>query len=60
MIAEMKLWKEGERITGEKFYDIGQTGNGLIYPGLVFNSIVNDSRLLKAHVQTSKIVYFYS
>ena len=24
-------------------------------PGLVFNSIVNDSRLLKAHLQTSKI-----
>ena len=25
------------------------------FSGLVFNSIVNDSRLLKAHIQTSKI-----
>ena len=27
----------------------------MLLPGLAFNSIVNDSRLLKAHVQTSKI-----
>ena len=27
----------------------------VFYTGLAFNSIVNDSRLLKAHVQTSKI-----
>ena len=45
---EVKISQKGLRIGDDGIAEKNDAG-------LAFNSIVNDSRLLKAHVQTSKI-----